>query len=204
MIGQLFVISGPPGAGKSSLCRRLRQQMPALHYSVSHTTRPPRAGEVEGQDYYFVDQPCFRQKIEQGEMLEYVEVFGNFYGTSRLHVERALAAGQDVILEIEVKGAAGIKKLYPSASILIFILPPSPAVLKERLQKRGSEGSQAIDDRLARLDFELHSLGRCYEYLIVNDDLEAALQRVLAVISASHSRLERVWPQLRRQWETIA
>jgi guanylate kinase len=97
MTGQLFVISGPPGAGKSSLCRRLHRQLPELHYSVSHTTRPPRAGEVDGQDYDFVDPRCVRQKIEQGDKLEYVEVFGNFYGTSRPHVERARAAGQDVI-----------------------------------------------------------------------------------------------------------
>jgi guanylate kinase len=200
MQGQIFVISGPPGAGKSSLCQRLREKLPGFHYSVSHTTRSPRAGEINGQDYHFITQDQFRQKIARGEMLEYVEVFGHFYGTSRLPVDRALEKGQDVILEIEVKGAAGIKDLFPSSSVLIFILPPSPEILEDRLHKRGSEGSQAIAGRLARLDFELSWLERYYDYLIVNDEVEEALARLLAVISAAQVRIARVWPDLRRQW----
>jgi guanylate kinase len=200
MKGQVFVVSGPPGAGKSSLCRRLREKLPRLCYSVSHTTRPPRAGEADGQDYYFVSRGQFQQNIDQGEMLEYVEVFGHYYGTSRLYLERALEAGRDVLLEIEVKGALRIKELFPSASVLIFVLPPSPALLKERLAKRGSEDSQSIASRLTRLDFELSLLESYYDYLIVNDDLEEALSRLLAVITASHARMARIWPDLRRQW----
>jgi guanylate kinase len=173
--------------------------MPNLAYSVSHTTRPPRPGEIQGRDYYFITAGQFRRKIAQGEMLEYVEVFGNFYGTSASSLEQTVEAGTDVLLEIEVKGASRIKELFPS-SVLIFILPPSPEILERRLIQRGSESEADIKARLARLNFELGLLEKYYDFLVVNNDLGQALAELRAIVAAMGARAGRRWPGLRGQW----
>lgn len=178
--GHVFVIAAPSGTGKTTVCRRILAADPRLRLSVSHTTRAPRAGERDGLDYHFVEDRRFRELVDGGAFLEHAEYGGHAYGTSWQAIEAPLAAGEDVVLEIEVQGAAQVRERLPSAC-LIFLLPPDLEVLERRLRDRGTDTEAVIQKRMALVDRELAAAG-IFDYAIVNDDLDRAIEDVLAVI----------------------
>ncbi len=177
--GRLFVISGPSGAGKGTVCARIRELLPHAVFSVSATTRLPRDGEKDGEHYFFVSQSRFQSMIAEGELLEFDRHFGNFYGTPKKFVTDRLNEGKDVILEIDVAGALQVKKNYPD-SRLIFLAPPSIEELKMRLKKRNSESEEQIAERLARVEKETANL-KSYDYVVINDELDKAVEEILAI-----------------------
>ena len=181
--GRLFVISGPSGTGKGTICKELIKD-DKIRLSVSMTTRNPREGEVHGVSYYFATKEEFLQKIEAGGFLEYAEVFGNYYGTPKMEVLELLDEGIDVLLEIDVQGALQIKEVYPEA-VLVFILPPSMEELRIRLTGRGTETQEVVERRLGEAAKEI-SYVKHYDYAVINDDLEEAIDNVKSVIRASH------------------
>ncbi|MCC6202462.1 MAG: guanylate kinase [Gammaproteobacteria bacterium] len=183
MSGSLFVIAAPSGAGKTSLVKALVATVPGLRISVSHTTRAPRDGEAEGVDYFFVAPHQFQRMVETDALLEHATVFGRSYGTSRAFVERELAAGTDVILEIDWQGARTVRRLHPAA-ISIFILPPSLASLRRRLESRGKDDNGIIEQRMAQAQQELSHYAE-FDYLVVNDDFTQAIADLTAIIHAS-------------------
>lgn len=180
--GRLFILSAPSGAGKTTLCRRLRERLPHLRYSVSTTTRPPRQGEVQGEDYFFTDVAAFRNGIRRGAWAEWAEVYGNYYGTSAEFIDRQRAAGHDVLLDIDVQGAAQLRARYPDA-VTIFIMPPSADVLHRRLEQRGSDDPEVIAKRMASARQEMAQRGD-YQHVVVNDRLDAAVDALAAIIGA--------------------
>ena len=184
--GKLFILSGPSGAGKGTICKALLAETD-LELSVSMTTRNPRAGETEGESYYFVSKDEFLRKIEASGFLEYAEVYGNFYGTPKQPVIDKLSAGTDVILEIDMQGALKVKENYPDG-VFIFILPPSMSELRKRLTGRGTETAEAIEMRLGETLKELSYIDK-YDYCVVNGQLEEAVARVKAIVTAEHSRV---------------
>lgn len=175
----LAVISGPSGVGKGTVIKRMFEMCPALCESVSCTTRPPREGEQDGREYFFVTRARFEEMIQRGELLEYSSHFGNYYGTPKAFVEQKLKTC-DVILEIEVDGALQVKAAHPSA-VLIMILPPSMEELERRLKLRGTESDEKIAQRLARAGYELSKKDK-YDYCVVNDDVDRAAERILNII----------------------
>ena len=175
----LAVISGPSGVGKGTVIKRMFEMCPALCESVSCTTRPPREGEQDGREYFFITHARFEEMIQRGELLEYSSHFGNYYGTPRAFVEHKLKTC-DVILEIEVDGALQVKAAHPSA-VLIMILPPSMEELERRLKLRGTESDEKIAQRLARAGYELSKKDK-YDYCVVNDDVDRAAERILNII----------------------
>lgn len=182
--GQLIAITGPSGVGKGTLVRLLLARHPELYLSTSTTTRHPRPGEVEGQDYYFVSRSQFTALIEAGQLLEWAEYAGNYYGTPRTNVESQIAQGRIVLLEIEVIGAQQIKQTFPEA-LRLFILPPSLTELERRLRDRGTDAKAAIAQRLQRAEAEIALSGE-FDFQIVNDDLEKALAKIeQAIFSAA-------------------
>lgn len=188
-IGTLFNISAPSGAGKTSLVKALMANMPELKLSISHTTRPMRSGEEDGQDYFFIDKATFKKMIAEGAFLEHADVFGNYYGTSQATVEKQLNLGHDVLLEIDWQGAAQIRERMPHV-VSIFILPPSLAALEERLAGRGQDSEEVIARRLSEAINEI-SHYKDYDYLIINDNFEVALKELAAVVLSQQVRLER-------------
>lgn len=186
--GKLFIISGPSGAGKGTICQRLVEES-KVEISVSMTTRNPRPAEIDGKSYYFTDREDFLTEIEKGGFLEYAEVYGNFYGTPREKVIEKLSNGVDVVLEIDIQGALKVKEAYPNG-IFIFILPPSMAELRKRITGRGSETEESINLRLSQTLKEVSYIDK-YDYCVVNGDLEEAVARVRAIVMAEHSRVSQ-------------
>ena len=186
MSGNLFIVSAPSGAGKSSLVKALLARDPHIHLSISHTTRTPRPGEVNGREYHFVDRETFKAMQARGEFLESAEVYGNFYGTSRAGVEAQRAAGSDILLEIDWQGAERIRTLIPEA-IGIFILPPSLAALKSRLEGRGQDSAEIIAGRLAAAQDDI-AHAHASDYVLINDVFETALEDLLAVCRGQRQR----------------
>ncbi len=195
----LFVISAPSGAGKTSVVRALLQTDIDVHLSISYTTRQPRQDEVNGRDYFFVDHVTFKDMLARGEFLENAEVYGNFYGTSRKWIEETMEAERDVLLEIDCQGAQQIRQLYPQA-ISIFILPPSLETLKYRLEQRGLDESRVIERRLSAARDEISHLNK-FDYVIVNHELDKAVQEIICIIQAERLKTMR---QLVRQRTVIA
>ena len=187
--GKLFILSGPSGAGKGTICKELLAQTSRddVQLSVSMTTRNPRTGETDGVSYYFVSKEEFLHRIEAGGLLEYAEVYGNYYGTPKQPVVEKLAAGIDVILEIDMQGALKVKENYPDG-VFIFILPPSMTELRKRLTGRGTETPEAIEMRLGETLKELSYIDK-YDYCVVNGQLEEAVNRVKSILTAEHSRV---------------
>lgn len=188
--GNLIIISSPSGGGKGTLIKEVLSSVHSIGYSVSYTTRERRFGEEDGSDYHFIPIPEFKDKIEQGEFLEYAEVHGNFYGTSLYETERKLNTGQDVILEIDVQGALQVMKKVPGAAISIFILPPSFEVLKARLTARSTESPEDLALRLKNAFGEVEQYSR-FDYVIVNDEIFSASRKLNAVILAERQRQVR-------------
>jgi guanylate kinase len=193
--GILFIIAAPSGAGKTSLVKGLLARDSALKVSVSHTTRPRRLTEHDGVNYHFVDPARFQALVEQGEFLEHATVFGNHYGTARASVASCFASGMDVILEIDWQGAAQVRLSHPNA-VSIFILPPSLETLRARLKSRGEDPAEVMEKRLAQARTEI-SHHRDFDYLIVNDNFDTALDELHAIIRAERCRRENAIKRLK-------
>lgn len=180
--GQLIVMTGPSGVGKGTLVRSLLKQHPDLNLSISVTTRSPRPGEVNGREYYFVDRHQFNEMIANGELLEWAEFAGNYYGTPLIPVKEKLETGKSVLLEIELEGARQIRETFPGA-LRIFIMPPSMAELERRLRGRGQDSEEAINRRLQRAKEEINASSE-FDIEVINDDLDLALKRLEGVLYA--------------------
>lgn len=185
--GRLFVLSGPSGTGKGTICKKILHHVDA-NLSVSMTTRKPRAGETEGESYYFVDDKEFLSVLEEDGFLEHMEVYGSLYGTPKGPVLDALNKGKDVILEIDIQGALKVKESFPDG-VFIFILPPSLKELEERLIKRGTEDKENIELRLSETINELSHIDK-YEYYVVNDSVEDAASAIISIMKAEHSKVD--------------
>lgn len=189
--GLLLVVSGPSGAGKGTICQILRDKLPDLGYSISVTTRQPRVGEVDGKSYFFKTVSQVKEMIAQGELLEYAEVYGNYYGTPRQYVMELLQSGHDVLLEIDIQGALQIKKRFPEG-VFVFIVPPSLDELSARIYKRGTDSEDVIKRRMASAASELTYAAE-YDYIIVNDIAEKAANKVLTIMEAERYRVARTY-----------
>lgn len=183
------MISGPSGSGKNSVLAKVRQSVPDLTYSVSATTRAPRHGEMDGVHYFFVKHDEFIARMEAGDFLETAEFCGNYYGTLRSLVEKRLDAGEDVIMDIEIRGADQVREAMPEA-VFIFLAPPSYAELEARIKRRGSESPEAVRRRLAKSVEEIPAVFR-YDYVVMNSDLDHAADQIRSIILAERSRVSR-------------
>lgn len=186
----VFVISAPSGTGKSTLVSRLVARDRRLSFAISVTTRQPRAAEVDGEAYQFVTEDCFREMRDRGEFLEWAEVFGHLYGTPWSAVEEARSRGTDLLLDIDVQGAASLRQKLPGAS-LVFILPPSSEVLAQRLRDRSSDDREVIERRLGEASREVRSY-RFYDYVVVNDDIDRSVERLSEIVRAERSKRENM------------
>lgn len=189
--GKIFVLSAPSGSGKTSLVNKMLEDFPVLEQSISYTTRPPRKGEINGKDYFFIDADDFRKKIEQDFFYEWAEVYGNFYGTSKSFIDERLNDGAFIICSIDTQGALNVKRHLPHDSVLVFVLPPSMEELESRLRRRGLDDDEVVKQRLENARFEA-SFFHHYRYVIVNDEFDYAagiLHEILdAEINASVSK----------------
>ena len=187
--GQLFVVSAPSGAGKTSLVRALLQQDDGIRLSVSHTTRAPRPGEIDGREYHFVDEAHFLDLLGRGEFLESAEVYGNRYGTSQRWISETMAEGRDILLEIDWQGAEQVRRLFPGC-IGVFILPPSVEALQQRLSSRGQDSDEIIARRMATARADMSHAPE-FDYVIINDDFNTAVGDLLTVFRAERLRTAR-------------
>ncbi len=188
--GLLIVISGPSGAGKGTICKRFLEKNEDVTLSVSATTRSPRVGEVEGVNYFFMSKEQFVEKIESNDFLEYAEVYDNYYGTPKSNVEEMLQNGKDVILEIDIQGALKVKE-NTREGVFVFILPPSMEELKQRIINRGSETQESLMKRFKSAYKEINFISK-YNYAVVNDKVEIAVEKLEAIISAEKCRVDRI------------
>ncbi|MFT3804514.1 MAG: guanylate kinase [Burkholderiaceae bacterium] len=184
--GSLFVVAAPSGAGKTSLVHALLERRPAIELSISYTTRAPRPGEVDGRDYRFISPAEFDRRRSAGEFLEWAEVHGNLYATSRRWIEERTHAGADILLEIDCQGAVQVQRLFPDA-VGIFIAPPSIEALRERLIGRGQDAADVIERRVAAAASELQQAGK-FQYVIINQDFDVACKQILAIVDAAALR----------------
>lgn len=191
----VIVVSAPSGGGKTSLCDEAVRRIPDLVHSVSFTTRPPRSHEVNGRDYYFVNEATFQRMVESGDFAEWASVHDHLYGTSKRLLEANMAAGKDVILDVDVQGAAQLRQQYPEG-VFVFMLPPSWDMLEERLRARRSDASEEIERRLKKAREEIKCFNE-YKYVIINDVLERAVGDLCAIIAGERCRSFRLNPQVR-------
>ena len=187
--GTLFVVSSPSGGGKGTLIRHVLAVVENLSYSVSYTTRAPRLGEVHGREYFFVSRDIFDEMVAGGEFLEWACVHGNFYGTAKRQVAEETAKGLDIIVEVDVQGAASVRQLLMD-SVSIFILPPSPEVLRQRLMARGTDSPEVLEVRLRNAPEELKQYSS-FDYVIINDEIEKAVHQLASIIYAERARCMR-------------
>ncbi|MTH52686.1 guanylate kinase [Bacillus mangrovi] len=196
--GLLIVLSGPSGVGKGTVRKEIfSQEDTKFHYSISVTTRKPRTGEVDGIDYFFKSRTEFESMIEQERLLEWAEFVGNYYGTPVDYVEKTLSEGKDVFLEIEVQGALQVRKAFPEG-LFIFLMPPSLDELKNRIVTRGTESAEVIENRLQAAKEEI-LLMDAYDYVVENDQVQLACDRIKAIVTAEHCRRERVAPLYKKK-----
>jgi guanylate kinase len=196
--GDVFVISAPSGSGKTTICRMLVQRLDNIELSVSYTTRLRRKGEVDGRDYYFIEREIFDKMINSREFLEYAPVYGHLYGTSREAVRSIVVRGRDIVLEIDVQGGRKVKRELPGA-VTIAVFPPDRRSLEQRLTGRGRDSAEEVKARLRAADGESKELLE-YDYLVVNDDLEAAVNRVEWIVRAARLRRERAFNRLAKRY----
>lgn len=196
--GNLFIVAAPSGAGKTSLVRALLEADPQVKLSISYTTRAPRPGEVDGKDYHFVSEQTFLEMLARGDFLESAQVYGNRYGTSQPWIENAMKTGTDILLEIDWQGAAQVRKIFPEA-ISIFILPPSLEALVQRLNGRGQDSQEVIARRVAAAREDISHVAE-FDYAIINDDFQVALQDLLAAV---RSQRLKIGQQLERHQDLI-
>lgn len=185
--GKVVIVSGPSGVGKSTICKGVVKRLGNVYLSVSVTTRPKSEGEVDGEDYWFISEEEFGERINKGLLLEHAEVFGHLYGTPRDKVDESLEAGKAVILEIDVQGARQAKVIYPEA-VMIFVLPPTHKELAERMSGRGREDAEAAEERLDGASAEIAAAWQYYQYMVINEDLEQAVREMVQIIQESQMR----------------
>ena len=189
--GILFVVSAPSGSGKSTLVKRVLREVPGLRFSISHTTRPPRDGEQNGVDYFFVSLEEFQTMIRDGKFVEHAMVYGNHYGTTWREIEAARATGEDVLLDIDVQGAAQVRERFGPDIPSVFVLPPSYEILEQRLRGRSSDGDEEIRRRLEMARREINQFDQ-YDYAIVNDNVDRAAEVLRSIIAAHRARRSRL------------
>ena len=194
--GIFIVVSAPSGAGKSSLCQRLMQVYPEIKFSVSYTSRPPRPNEVNGKDYHFISRKEFKNRIDQGEFVEWVENYGHLYGSSRNVMKEFIQDGRDLLLDIEPRGAKKIKQEF-KGGIYVFILPPSRSELLKRLEKRGHETDEVIQKRFRQAENELKEIS-WYDYVIFNEDLETAVNQLTSIYIAEKCKRSRLKNEIKK------
>ena len=194
--GFLVVISGPSGGGKGTVVRQVREMMPELALSVSATTGPPRVGEEDGREYYFLDRYAFEEMVAREEMLEYTSYCGNYYGTPKKEAQSIMASGKNMILEIEVEGASQVKRLYPDA-VSIMLIPPTIEEMRQRLIGRGTEPIETVEKRLSRAAEEIKLAGE-YDYIVINqrDEIEACAKQICEIIHAEGVRTSRMTAEI--------
>ena len=193
--GLFIVVSAPSGAGKSSICQGLMRAFPEIKFSVSYTSRSPRPNEIDGKDYYFISRDDFRKRIKKGEFIEWVENYGQLYGSSRTVMEASIREGNDLLLDIEPRGARKVKREF-KGGIYVFVLPPSRSDLLKRLEKRGHENKDAIRKRYKQAESELQEIS-WYDYVIFNQDLDKAINQLIAIYTAEKCKRKRLTKEIK-------
>jgi guanylate kinase len=184
--GKVVIVSGPSGVGKSTICKEVVKRLNNVYLSVSVTTRPKSETEIDGDDYWFISEEEFQERINKGLLLEHAEVFGHLYGTPKDKVDEALQRGHTVILEIDVQGAKQAKAFFPGA-LMIFVLPPTAKTLAERMNSRGREGAEAAEERLDGASAEIAAAWQYYEHMVINEDLQQAVNECVGIIKSAES-----------------